>query len=478
MFRLPLSECAAAMGAQLKGDDLDLTQVSIDTRTLNRGDVYVAIRGAQFDGHRFIADAIAKGASAVVADKHFDVNANGIVSDGSDTPVLHVEDTRHALGGIASLWAAGHQVPTIAITGSNGKTSVKEMLASILGELGPTLATRGNLNNDIGVPLTLLSLTSEHQYAVIEMGANHAGEIKYLSDMTQPDVAVITSIGQAHVEGFGSVEAIADAKSEIFSGVCSGGFGVVNIDDPFASTMLEAADGLSMRTFGFSEDADVRGVESDATRFAGFGRTNLTIKTLDQTWTTPFALLGRHNLMNALSATAAAQCLDVQRESIIAGLKAIKPVSSRLQQIIGIESSTIIDDSYNANPTSAKAAIDVLARFSGERHFVLGDMAELGDEAEQMHHEVGAYAQACGIDRVWTTGSLSQHASNACSTGRHFATQAELLMAIEPELNDASTVLVKGSRSSQMEVIVRALSEPLTRDTSTVTIDLAEGLPS
>ena len=324
MFRLPLSVCEASLGAQLKGDDLDLARVSIDTRTLQPGDVYVAIRGDQFDGHRFISDAIAKGASAIVADKHFDVNANGIAKDSASnfasTPVLHVEDTRHALGGIASLWAAGHQVPTIALTGSNGKTSVKEMLASILGQVGPTLATHGNLNNDIGVPLTLLSLTSEHQYAVVEMGANHVGEIQTLSEMTQPDVALITNIGQAHIEGFGSEEAIAAAKSEIFSGVSRGGFGVVNVDDRFASTMLDAADGLSIRTFGFSEDADVRGLEPASGMSAGFARTTLEMKTLDQSWVTPFSLLGRHNLMNAIAATAAAQCLDVQRESIIAGL--------------------------------------------------------------------------------------------------------------------------------------------------------------
>ncbi len=478
MFRLPLSVCADSIGAQLKGDDLELTSVSIDTRTLKPGDVYVAIRGDRFDGHRFIDDAIAKGAAAIVADNQFDVSAAGIVTGAADTPVLQVGDTRDALGGIASLWAAGHQVPTIAITGSNGKTSVKEMIASILSQVGSTLSTRGNLNNDIGLPLTLLSITSEHQYVVVEMGANHVGEIKTLSDMTQPDVALITSIGCAHLEGFGSVKAIAAAKSEIFSGVCPGGFGVINLDDRFAPVMLEAADGLATRTFGFSEEADVRGVEPELGGLAGFGRTNLTIKTLDQSWVTPFSLLGRHNLMNALAATAAVQCLDIQRESIIAGLNAIQPVSGRLQQIIGIESSTIIDDSYNANPTSAKAAIDVLASFSGKRHFVLGDMAELGSEAEQMHREVGEYASACGIDQVWTTGTLAKHTADACPVGKHFPSQAELLMAIESELDGSSTVLVKGSRSSHMGVIVRALSEPLTRDTSTVSIDLAEGLPS
>ncbi len=478
MFRLPLSACAASLGAQLKGDDTDLSRVSIDTRTMNAGDVYVAIRGDNFDGHQFIADAVAKGASAIVADQSFAVDAGGIAHAAGELPVLHVENTRNALGGIASLWAQGHQVQTIAVTGSNGKTSVKEMLASILSKLGPTLATQGNLNNDIGVPLTLLSLTAEHHYAVIEMGANHVGEIAVLTEMTQPDVALVTNIGAAHIEGFGSVDAIAQAKGEIYSGVTPGGFGVINVDDPYAATLQDSADGLSIRTFGFLEGADVQGVEPAAGSVAGFSRTSLQLKTLDQTWATPFSLLGRHNVMNALAATAAAQCLDVQRDSIVAGLKSMQAVSGRLQSVIGIESSTIINDSYNANPTSAKAAIDVLASFAGDRHFVLGDMAELGEQAANWHAEVGSYAKERGIDQLWTTGDLAEHASRVFPGARHFSTQAELVLAIETELTGASTVLVKGSRSSQMEVVVRALTEPETRDTSTVTIDLAEGVPS
>lgn len=478
MFRLPLSLCAAQVNGQLKGDDVDLTRVSIDTRTLSPGDVYVAIRGNRFDGHRFIPDAIAKGASAVVADTQFAVDSNGIASAAGLVPVLHVQNTRVALGDIASLWSQGHQIPTVAITGSNGKTSVKEMLASILGQLGPTLATNGNLNNDIGVPLTLLSIRPEHRYAVIEMGANHAGEIEVLSAMTKPDVAVVTSIGAAHIEGFGSVEAIAQAKGEIYSGVCAGGFGVVNADDRFAPELKAAADGLTLRTFGFTEGAHVQGVESQARTVVGFGRSSVQLKTLDQTWSAPFSLLGRHNVMNALAATAAAQCLDIQRESIVAGLKAMQPVEGRLQTVIGIESSTIINDAYNANPTSVQAAIDVLAGFSGDRHLVLGDMAELGADADEWHTEVGRYAKRRGIDKLWTTGVLAEHSAKAFAGAQHFDSQAELLRALEKELTGASTVLVKGSRSSQMEVVVNALREPQTRDTSTVTIDLAEGLPS
>ena len=478
MFRLPLSVCAAELDAQLKGDDLDLANVSIDTRTLNPGDVYVAIRGDQFDGHRFINDAVLKGASAIVAEASFDVDAQGIASEGGAIPVLQVANTRHALGGIASLWAQGHQVPTIAVTGSNGKTSVKEMLASILGQQGPALSTKGNLNNDIGVPLTLLSLRDEHRYAVIEMGANHVGEINALSAMVQPDVAVVTNIGAAHIEGFGSVEAIAQAKGEIFSGVSNGGFAVVNIDDHFAPQLRDAADGLSIRTFGFGDDADVRGVEQHQASAKSSGRSSFQMKTLDQTWSTPFSLLGRHNVMNALAATAAAQCLDIQRESIVAGLKAMEAVAGRLQLVIGIESSTVINDSYNANPTSAKAAIDVLADFSGDRHLVLGNMAELGENANRLHAEVGEYAKERGVDHVWTIGDLAEHTSTAFGRGHHFFSQAELLLAIESNLTAASTVLVKGSRSSKMEMVVRALTAPDTRDTSSVMIDLAEEIPS
>jgi len=474
MFRLPLSACSAELGAELIGDDFSINTVGIDTRKLSAGDMYVAIKGDQFDGHQFVNEAIAKGARAVVVDQSFDAHASGL----ENVSVLQVEDTRRALGCIASLWAAGHQVPTIAVTGSNGKTSVKEMLASILGQLGPTLATEGNLNNDIGVPLTLLSLRDEHQYAVVEMGANHVGEIRHLTTMTQPDVAVVTNIGAAHIEGFGSVEDIAQAKSEIYSGVCSGGFGVINADDPFYSVLKESTEGLSTRTFGFNEEADVRGVVSSADQGYGFGRSNVQFTTLDQTWSTPFSLLGRHNVLNALAATAAAQCLDVQRGSILAGLSAMQAVSGRLQTLIGVESSTIINDSYNANPASAKAAIDVLAGLSGDRHFVLGNMAELGSDAADWHAQIGEYAKEQGIDQLWTTGDLAQHASEAFGSGNHFGSQVELVTAIEPKLSDASIVLVKGSRSSQMEVVVRALMEPQMRDTSTVTIDLAEGVPS
>jgi len=478
MFRLSLSQCAEALDAQLKGVDTDLKNVSIDTRTMQHGDVYVAIRGDQFDGHRFIDDAIAKGASAIVADASYGVSAEGVTTKSGATSVLQVADTKLALGGIASLWAEGHQVPTIAVTGSNGKTSVKEMLASILNRVGPTLATKGNLNNDIGVPLTLLSLREKHRYAVIEMGANHAGEIGTLSKMTQPDVAVVTNIGTAHIEGFGSIDEIAQAKSEIFSGVSLGGSGVVNIDDHYASQLIDAADGLSIRTFGFSEDADVQGIESTDEPAKGFGRSSFQLQTLDQIWSTPFSLLGRHNVMNALAATAAVQCLDIQREAIVAGLKRMVAVNGRLQKVVGIESSTLINDTYNANPASTRAAIDVLASFSGEQHLVLGNMAELGEQASQLHAEIGLYAKECGIDQVWTTGELAKNAANAFGGGRHFFSQAELLLAIESELTADSTVLVKGSRSSKMELIVRALTAQDAWDTSSVMIDLVEDTPS
>jgi len=329
------------------------------------------------------------------------------------------------------------------------------------------------------VPLTLLSLRAEHQYAVVEMGANHAGEIKNLSAMAKPDVALVNNVGAAHLEGFGSIEAVAAAKSEIFSSVCPDGTALINLNDRFAATMRAAAEDLRIRTFGFCESADIQGVEAEAGQPSGFGRSaTLTIKTLDQTWQTPFSLLGKHNVMNALAATAAAQSLDIQRDAILAGLRSMQAVPGRLQTVIGIESSTVIDDTYNANPTSARVAIDVLQGFAGDRHLVLGDMAELGEHAASWHAEIGEYARECGIDQVWTTGELACHASTAFNKGRHFSSQAELLLAIESELSSASTVLVKGSRGSHMGVVVRALTEPQARDTSSVTIDLMEGVAS
>ena len=442
MFRLMFSDCieplnAKRLNAQLLGDDLQLNSFSTDTRTLNPGDVYIALQGQSFDGHDYIKQALEIGAAGFVVSK----------SVKTDKPCLQVEDTLLALQELARLWARGHQVPTIAITGSNGKTTVKELIAAILRQLGPVLATEGNLNNEIGVPLTLLKLRQEHQYAVVEMGANHPGEIKVLSRLASPDVAVITNTEAAHLEGFGSLLDVANAKGEIYSGLESDGWAVFYADDDRADILEAAAANCRIRTVGTSEDADVHAGRGDGFRVEGVG----------DAFDITFSLLGEHNRVNALAAIAAVQCLDAQSDTIQAGFASVKPVARRLEQKAGAAGSTLIDDSYNANPASVRAGIDVLADAGGKRMLILGDMLELGEASENLHKGVGLYADRKNIDAVWTVGELAQHASAASCCGRHFASQEDLLENLLPELDATTSLLLKGSRGARMDRLVDAL---------------------
>ncbi len=437
MFRLMFSDCLAVVDGEVIGDDLQLNSFSTDTRTLNVGDIYIALQGERFDGHDYINEADQQGAAGFVVSKAID----------TDKPYLLVEDTLKALQEIARLWVLGHQVPTIAITGSNGKTTVKELTASILRQLGPVLATEGNLNNEIGVPLTLLKIRQEHQYAVIEMGANHPGEIKLLSRLAVPDVALVNNTEAAHLEGFGSLLDVAQAKSEIFSGLGSDGWAVINCSDDRADILELAAEHCRVRTFGDSEDADVRMSSDEELHVEGIG----------DSFYASLTLLGKHNRMNALAAIAAVQCLDVQVSTIQAGLAAVKPVPRRLEQKAGAAGCMLIDDTYNANPASARAGIDVLAKRDGKRMLILGDMLELGEDANTLHQSVGVYANRNNIDAVWTVGSLAKFASDASDHGRHFDSQANLLEELLPLLDSKTTLLLKGSRGSRMDLLVDAL---------------------
>lgn len=469
-FSLQLSDCVLALHGSLDGDDAEVSGVSIDTRTLLEGDLYIAIQGEQYNGHDFVNAAEEAGARAVMV--HEDVNVT--------IPVLKVADTQIALGQLAQLWARRFKIPTIAITGSNGKTTVKEIVATILRQLGPVLATKGNLNNEIGVPLTLLEMREDHLYAVIEMGANHAGEIARLVEITEPDVAVINNIGTAHLEGFGSVEGIAHAKSEIFSKLSTDGYAVINADDAFAELMRGAAKNCRTREFGLTNQADVQGVPGPG----------LNIKTHGKTLSPRFQLSGDHNGMNALAAVAAVECLNVQAVNIVRGLENVRSVPGRLEKKPGAQGALVIDDSYNANPDSTQSAVNVLARYSGTRYLVLGDMAELGPDAESFHARIGAYAKKHGIDGLWTTGPLSSHAqksfaesqkvlvslaggvagkkgstqksndsdgSSPVSGGAHFVDQESLIQDLRKYMAEGVTVLVKGSRSAQMERVVKGL---------------------
>lgn len=442
-IRSSLTQVAQWLGARLQGDDVVFHGVSTDSRQLEPGMLFVALQGPNHDGHDHVTAAQAAGAVAAVVARPLPI----------DIPQLVVDDTLLALGEMAAAWRQTLGTPLVAITGSNGKTTVKEMCAAIFSQVGPTLATNGNLNNNIGVPLTLLRLSAEHRYGVIEMGANHAGEIAYLTRMVAPQVALITNAGSAHLEGFGSLEGVASAKGEIYGGLAEDGVAIINADDRFAPLWHELTEGRRVITFG--ADADV-----SATYQVDEKGQLLLWRGLDHECAFTLPLLGEHNLRNALAASAAALALELDSSVIAKGLQGMKPVQGRLYLRSGLENATIIDDSYNANPASLIAGLKVLAGFSGKRYLALGDMGELGEGAQAMHREMGEQALQLGIDRLYAYGALSRAACEGFgSEGRHFSEQQQLIDALRPNLHADVTVLVKGSRSSHMDRVADALCE-------------------
>lgn len=450
MNRLALSQVAPQMSATHLGPDASFSQVSSDTRKLPAEALFVALRGPNFDGHDYIDEARDKGAAAFMVEREI----------AADLPQLLVEDTRLGLGRLAAVWRNSFPVPLVAVTGSNGKTTVKEMLASILAQEGSVLATRGNLNNEIGMPLTLLRLQDE-SFAVLEMGANHAGEIAWLTKIARPDVAVITNAGPAHLEGFGDLAGVARAKGEIISGVTDDGVVVLNADDPQVGYWRELADSRKVVCFGLEQPADVT---ADYSRMTTHWHENGftccgEISTPHGSFTIDLQLAGRHNLTNALAATAAAQALGLSNQKIRQGLSAVAPVAGRLQSLSGCDGYRLIDDSYNANPESVRAAIDVLATAPGRRWLILGDLAELGDGGAVMLLELGMQAKRAGIDGLFTLGGISRYASQGFGEGsRHYSELPKMIEQIKQSLSAGDTLLVKGSRSAGMERVVAALA--------------------
>lgn len=447
-----LSEIQKQLAARLEtcelhGADLEVSSFAIDSRQVQSDELFVAIVGPNFDGHDF-ADAAP--AAAVVVSRLL----------ATDKPQLLVSDTRLALGALGGLWRQQFEGKVLALTGSNGKTSTKEMLGAILQQMGPTLATQGNLNNDFGVPLTLARLTPDYEFAVIEMGANHAGEIAYLTQMVDPDVGLVTNAGAAHLEGFGSLRGVAHAKGELFEHLPEEGIAIINAEDDYGPLWHELAGSREIRSFGLSMGnyiwVDPDSIQTDSAR----GVTQFSMfKILKNGSVKAIAIqlprLGLHNVMNALAAATTACAVGAHLADIKAGLESVEVVAGRLQQLLGPNGSHLLDDSYNANPSSTKAGIDVLTAMPGQPWLVFGAMSEIGDDSEAVHAEVGAYAQTVGIQRLFACGDACQATVKAFGDGAQwFATQEALAEVLQRELTADVTVLVKGSRSSQMEKVI------------------------
>jgi UDP-N-acetylmuramoyl-tripeptide--D-alanyl-D-alanine ligase len=446
-----MSQAARALNAELIGADEMFTAVSKDTRDIVDGSLYVAIKGERFDGHEFVEQASAAGASGVLVSELQPVQL----------PQICVKDTRLALGELAAYWRQQFKGKLVGVTGSNGKTTVKEMTRSILEQaVGAehVLSTAGNLNNDIGMPMTLLSLRQQHSFAVIEMGANHPGEIDYLTHIANPHVAVITNAGPAHLEGFGSIEKVASSKAEIYSGIVDGGTAVINADDTYAgywqSVCKQLGDDKHIITFSvLDESADIY---ADITQTNG--KTAIQIKTPLGNAAVQLAVPGRHNVMNALAAAAVTVALGVSLDDITSGLNAFGGVSGRLATCFTSGGARIINDTYNANPQSLYAAMEVLAAGEGDTWLVLGDMAELGDDKEALHRNAGEQARALGIKHLFATGDLARHAVESFGEdAQFFQDRQQLIEQLEQGISGDSVVLVKGSRSMGMEQIVNAL---------------------
>lgn len=443
-----LSEASLAMRGKLIGADSAFSSVGSDSRAIVPGQLFVALKGEHFDGHDYAKQALEQGAAAVVLEKN----------SANLAPAIVVEDSYLALGQLAGHWRAKFSLPVLAITGSNGKTTVKEMISAILAsKVGAAAihATVGNLNNHIGLPLTLLKLRDTHQYAVLEMGMNHLGEIAYLTALAKPTLALINNAGTAHLGELGSRAKIAQAKGEIFAGLAANGVAVINADDDYAAYWRAMNAGKKIISFGLNQTADVQASYQE--KDSGY---SVHLRTPSGEITFDLQVLGVHNVRNALAASAAAVALGVSDQDIARGLAGFSPVKGRLQAKLAINQARVIDDTYNANPDSMKAAVDVLVNRAGEKILVLGDMGELGADAKRLHGEVGAYAKAQGVKQLYCLGDLSREMVASFGVGaRHFKDVLELAEAIKPQLTATVTVLVKGSRFMKMERVVDLLAE-------------------
>jgi UDP-N-acetylmuramoyl-tripeptide--D-alanyl-D-alanine ligase len=444
-----LSDAARAVGGQLVGDDHRYGDVASDSRTLEPGALFVALRGPNFDGREFVAAAATRGAIGAIVE--------AAVSGG--LPQIVVPNSLRALQQLGQAWRAEFSLGLVAVGGSNGKTTAKEMTAAILSRMGACLATRGNLNNHIGVPLTLMRLEASHRSAVVEMGANRIGDVAELVKLARPTVGLITNAGAEHLEGFGNLDGVAQGEGEMVSCLEPTATAIINADDAYADYWRKVAAARRMLTFGVHANADFMARDSVlaiehgefATRFmleCPLGRSSITLKAG-----------GAHNIANALAAAAAASAAGASLEDIVLGLGDFRAVAGRLQLKAGARDSWIIDDSYNANPSSVRAGLEVLRSLPGARWLVLGDMAELGEYAEDSHAHMGTYARDCGITRLFAVGPQSSRAAETFGPGAEwFADADSLTRRLREELKPGVTVLIKGSRINRLERVVQALT--------------------
>ncbi len=474
---MKMSQVAEALDVTLQGKDVMISGVSKDTRDIQAGDLYVALIGERFNGHQFVAEARTAGAAGILVSESVTLSK----LQAQDYPQVRVNDTRIALGQLAAHWRKTWrqnreaQKPAgklIGITGSNGKTSVKEMCRKILDDFAgadQVLSTRGNLNNDIGVPMMLLELREKHLFAIIEMGANHVGEINYLTSLAKPDVAVVNNVGPAHLEGFGSLENTSRGKAEIYNGLDKDGVAIINQDDVFSPFWKEYCADKKTLTFSMldagsnnrsNNKADVYAKKLSANRYqitVGRGRVDKGQADKEQAELT-LQVPGEHNVMNALAAISLTVSVGVPLASSVASLSAFKNIQGRLTAVSLASGCRLIDDSYNANPASVAAAIDVLADMPGNKILVLGDMFELGEEAEQLHAQAGVKAKNAGINALYATGVLSKNTVNAFGkNGFFYKDKKELINALNNSLGGNDVVLVKGSRSAAMEQVVQQI---------------------
>ncbi len=444
---MALSTIAMWTHGRLLGADVEIAGVAIDSRRVQPGELFVALGGERVDGHDYLAAAAARGAVAALVMRRVD----------SALPQVLVDDTTLALGDLASAVRAQRSARVVGITGSNGKTTVKTLTAAILSRHGRTHCNTGNYNNEIGLPLTLLALPPEAEYAVLEMGAGKPGDIAYLAAIARPDIGLVNLIAPAHLERMGSVEGVAETKGALYQALPADGVAIINADDAFARFFSGLAGARRQLRFGLEQPADVRADILDA-RVDG---SRFVLRTPQGDAEVALPLAGRHNVANALAAAAIALALDVPLATIVAGLQQANAVTGRLVRTALPGGGTLLDDSYNANPGSMTAAIDTLALAGGERWLVLGDMAELGTDARALHAGIGTRARERGIERLFAVGPLGAATVAAFGAGaQHFDDQPALIAALRAQLHAGVTCLVKGSRSAAMERVAAALASP------------------